>query len=212
VAVYKTQSKQLLDNYAVLQTLEPTEIVTGQSITVGSLGAPFNGTFTVLDTPLYRFIGVENETGSLLFDANVPRENQVLFACTGDDVLYTVIYTGTITYTQTCTWITAAQLETYLGVDIADPSDDMTLLTQATSASNLFCYRRRQESGYADSLTTSPGGDVTMGTLMYGAALWRSRGSTQDTFATFDGMGQANVNAMTPVIKQLLGIDRPQVA
>ena len=29
---------------------------------------------------------------------------------------------------------------------------------------------------------------------------------------TFDGMGQANVNAMTPVIKQLLGIDRPQVA
>jgi len=212
VAVYKTQSKQLLDNYAVLQTLEPTEIVTGQSITVGSLGAPFNGTFTVLDTPLYRFIGVENETGSLLFDANVPRENQVLFACTGDDVLYTVIYTGTITYTQTCTWITAAQLETYLGVDIADPSDDMTLLTQATSATNLFCYRRRQESGYADSLTTSPGGDVTMGTLMYGAALWRSRGSTQDTFATFDGMGQANVNAMTPVIKQLLGIDRPQVA
>ena len=212
MAVYKTQSKQLLDNYAVLQTLEPTEIVTGQSITVGSLGAPFNGTFTVLDTPLYRFIGVENETGSLLFDANVPRENQVLFACTGDDVLYTVIYTGTITYTQTCTWITAAQLETYLGVDIADPSDDMTLLTQATSATNLFCYRRRQESGYADSLTTSPGGDVTMGTLMYGAALWRSRGSTQDTFATFDGMGQANVNAMTPVIKQLLGIDRPQVA
>jgi len=212
VAVYKTQSKQLLDNYAVLQTLEPTEIVTGQSITVGSLGAPFNGTFTVLDTPLYRFIGVENETGSLLFDANVPRENQVLFACTGDDVLYTVIYTGTVTYTQTCTWTTVQQLETYLGVDIADPSDDMTLLTQAVSASNLFCYRRRQESGYADSLTTSPGGDVTMGTLMYGAALWRSRGSTQDTFATFDGMGQANVNAMTPVIKQLLGIDRPQVA
>jgi len=212
VAVYKTQSKQLLDNYAVLQTLEPTEIVTGQSITVASLTSPFNGTFTVLDTPLYRFVGVENETGSLLFDANVPRENQVLFACTGADVLYTVIYTGTVTYTQTCTWTTVAQLETYLGVDIADPSDDMTLLTQAVSASNLFCFRRRQESGYADQLATSPGGDVTMGTLMYGAALWRSRGSTQETFATFDGMGQANVNAMTPVIKQLLGIDRPQVA
>ena len=212
MAVYKTQSKQLLDNYAVLQTLEPTEIVTGQSITVGSLGAPFNGTFTVLDTPLYRFVGVENETGALLFDANVPRENQVLFACTGSDVLYTVIYTGTVTYTQTCTWVTVAQAEVYLGIDIADPSDDLTLLTQATSAANQFCYRRRQESGYFDSLTTSPGGDATLGTLMYAAALWRSRGSTQDTFATFDGMGQANVNAMTPVIKQLLGIDRPQVA
>jgi hypothetical protein len=212
MAIYKTQGKQLLDNYAVVQTLEPTEIVVGQQVTIGNLGAPFNGTFTVLDIPLYEYIGIESESGALLFNANVPRENQVLFACTGADVEYTVIYTGTVTYTQTCTWVSAAQVETYLGVDIADPSDDMTLLTQATSASNQFCYRRRQESGYADSLSTSPGGDATLGTLMYAAALWRSRGSTQDTFATFDGMGQANVNAMTPVIKQLLGIDRPQVA
>jgi hypothetical protein len=34
----------------------------------------------------------------------------------------------------------------------------------------------------------------------------------QDTFATFDGMGTASVSAMTPMIKQLLGISRPQVA
>jgi hypothetical protein len=212
VAVYKTQGKQLLDNYAVVQTLEPTEIVVGQQVTIGSLGAPFNGTFTVLDTPLYEYIGVDGESGALMFNANVPRENQVLFACTGADVPYTVIYTGTVTYTQSCSWVTAAQLETYLGVDIADPSDDYTLLTQARNAGNDFAYRRRQESGYADSLTVSPGHDVTLGTLMYAAALWRSRGSTQDTFATFDNMGQASVSAMTPVIKQLLGIDRPQVA
>jgi hypothetical protein len=212
VAVYDTQGKQLLDNYAVVQTLEPTEIVVGQQVTVGSLGAPFNGTFTVLDIPLYEYIGVDGQSGALLFNANVPRENQVLFACTGADVPYTVIYTGTVTYTQNCTWITVAQLETYLGIDMTDPSDDYTLLTQARNAGNDFCYRRRQESGYADQLATSPGHDVTLGTLMYAAALWRSRGSTQDTFATFDGMGQANVSAMTPVIKQLLGIDRPQVA
>jgi hypothetical protein len=212
VAVYKTQGKQLLDNYAVVQTLEPTEIVVGQQVTIGSLGAPFNGTFTVLDTPLYEYIGVDGESGALMFNANIARENQVLFACTGTDVPYTVVYTGTVTYTQSCSWVTVAQCETYLGVDIADPSDDYTLLTQARNASNDFCYRRRQESGYADSLTTSPGHDVTLGTLMYAAALWRSRGSTQDTFATFDNMGQASVSAMTPVIKQLLGIDRPQVA
>ena len=212
MAVYDTQGKQLLDNYAVVQTLEPTEIVVGQQVTIGSLGAPFNGTFTVLDTPLYEYIGTEAESGALLFNANVPRENQVLFACTGADVQYTVIFTGTVTYTQNCSWVTVAQCETYLGVDIADPSDDYTLLTQARNAANDFCYRRRQESGYADSLTTSPGHDVTLGTLMYAAALWRSRGSTQDTFATFDSMGQASVSAMTPVIKQLLGIDRPQVA
>jgi hypothetical protein len=103
-------------------------------------------------------------------------------------------------------------LVTYLGVDITNPSDDYTLATQARNAANDFCYRRRQESGYFDSLTTSPGHDVTLGTLMYAAALWRSRGSVQDTFATFDGMGNAPVSAMTPMIKQLLGIDRPQVA
>jgi len=212
VAVYKTQGKQLLDNYAVVQTLEPTEIVVGQQVTVAALGAPFNGTFTVLDTPLYEYIGVDGESGALMFNANIARENQVLFACTGTDVPYTVVYTGTVTYTQSCSWVTVAQCETYLGVDIADPSDDYTLLTQARNAANDFCYRRRQESGYADQLNVSPGHDATLGTLMYAAALWRSRGSTQDTFATFDSMGQAGVSAMTPVIKQLLGIDRPQVA
>jgi hypothetical protein len=212
MATYNTATKQLISNYACISTLEPTDIVVGQSITVASIGAPFNGTFTVLDIPLYEYIGVDGESGALLFNANVPRENQVLFACTGANVQYTVIYTGTVTYTQSCTWVSVAQLETYLGIDISDPSDDYTLLTQARNAGNDFAYRRRQESGYADSLNTSPGHDATLGTLMYAAALWRSRGSTQDTFATFDGMGQANVNAMTPVIKQLLGIDRPQVA
>ncbi len=212
MATYNTQSKLLLDNYAVLQTLEPTEIVTGQSITVGSLGAPFNGTFTVLDIPLYEYIGTDSDTGALLFDANVPREDQVLFACTGSNVEYTVIYTGTIAYTQSCTWITTAELITYLGVTIDNPSDDYTLAGQARNAGNDFCYRRRQESGYFDSLTTVPGHDQKLGTLMYASALWRARGSVQDTFATFDGMGGGNVNAMTPVIKQLLGIDRPQVA
>lgn len=212
MATYNTQSKLLLNNYAVLQTLEPTDIVTGQSVTIASLGAPFNGVFTVLDTPLYEYIGIDTTTGALLFDANVPRENQILFACTGDAVLYTTIYTGTVSYTQTCTWITAAQLIVYLGVTIDNPSDDYTLVTQAVSAGNQFCYRRRQEAGYFDSLTTSPGGDATLGTLMYSSALWRARGSVQDTFATFDGMGGGNVNAMTPVIKQLLGIDRPAAA
>jgi len=212
MATYNTQSKLLLNNYAVLQTLEPTEIVTGQSITVASLGSPFNGTFQVLDIPLYEYIGIDGSTGALLFDANVPRENQVLFACTGANVEYTVIYTGTVTYTQSCSWITTAELVTYLGVTIDNPSDDFTLATQARNAGNDFCYRRRQESGYFDSLTTVPGHDVKLGTLMYAAALWRGRGSVQDTFATFDNMGGGNVNAMTPVIKQLLGIDRPQVA
>jgi hypothetical protein len=104
------------------------------------------------------------------------------------------------------------QLVTYLGVQITNPSDDYTLITQAVSAGNQFCYRRRQEAGYIDSLTTSPGGDQTLGTLMYCAALWRSRGSLENTFAAFDGMGTAPQQSLTPIVKQLLGIDRPACA
>jgi len=213
MATYQVTFKQLLDNYAVLQTLTNTEIAVGQSITVASVAVPFNGSFTVYAQPEYEYIGIDTE-GNLLFDSNVPIPNQVLYACTGDDVGRIATTTGTIQYTQTCTWITAAQLETYLAAGvITNPSDDYTLLTQATSAANAFCWRRRQESGYTgDALGTSPSGDVTLGTLMMGAALWRARGSVQDTFASFDGMGSAPVSAMTPMIKQLLGISRPQVA
>jgi hypothetical protein len=182
----------------------------GQSITVTNVGAPFNGTFVVYAMPKYEYIGIDTE-GDLLFDANVSIPNQVLFACTGTDV-GRIASAGTITYTQDCTWISIAQLVTYLGVEILNPSDDYTLATQARNAANDFCFRRRQESGYADQLSVSPGHDVTLGTLMYAAALWRARGSVQDTFATFDGMGTASVSAMTPIIKQLLGIHRPQVA
>ena len=211
MATYTVTFKQLLDNYAVLQTLTDTEIEVGQSITVASVASPFNGTFVVYALPKSEFIGIDTE-GDLLFNSNVSIPNQVLYACTGADVGRIASATGTITYTQNCTWISTAELITYLGVTIDNPSDDFTLATQARNAANDFCYRRRQESGYFDSLTTSPGHDVTLGTLMYASALWRARGSVQDTFSTFDGMGGGNVNAMTAVIKQLLGIDRPQVA
>ena len=210
MATYTVTFKQLLDNYAVLQTLTDTEIEVGQSITVSAIGAPFNGTFVVYAMPKYEYIGIDSE-GDLLFDSNVSIPNQVLFPCTGSNVDRDAS-TGTIVFNQNCTWVTTAELVTYLGVDITNPSDDFTLATQARNAANDFCFRRRQESGYFDSLTTSPGHDVTLGTLMYAAALWRSRGSVQETFSTFDGMGNAPVSAMTPVIKQLLGIDRPQVA
>ena len=210
MATYTVTFKQLLDNYAVLQTLTDTEIEVGQSITVASVAAPFNGTFVVYAMPKYEYIGIDTE-GDLLFNSNVSIPNQVLFACTGTDV-GRIASAGTITYNQNCTWVTVAELITYLGVEILNPSDDYTLATQARNAANDFAFRRRQESGYADQLSVSPGHDVTLGTLMYAAALWRARGSVQETFATFDGMGTASVSAMTPIVKQLLGIHRPQVA
>jgi len=212
MATYLTASKQLLDNYACISTLEPTDIQVGDSVVVGSLGAPFNGTFTVLKCPQYKYTGVDSTTGEWFFDETITISNQLLFACTGSDVDFTAIYTGSVSFTPTCSWITAANLVTYLGVSITNPSDDYTLITQAVSASNQFCSRRRAEAGYNDNLTTSPSGDVTLGTLMYAAALWRSRGSLENVFASFDNMGTAPQQSLTPIVKQLLGIDRPAVA
>ena len=171
MATYSTASKQLLDNYAVVSTLEPTDIQVGDSVVIGALGAPFNGTYTVLACPQYLYTGIDSTTGEWLYNVNVAIPNQILFACTGSDVEFVAIYTGTVSFTPTCTWVTAAQLVTYLGVSITNPSDDYTLITQSVSAGNQFCSRRRAEAGYNDSLSTSPSGDVTLGTLMYCAAL-----------------------------------------
>ena len=212
MATYLTASKQLLNNYACISTLEPTDIQVGDTIVVASIGAPFNGTFTVLSCPQYEYTGIDSTTGEWLFNENVPRANQVLYACTGDAVEYAAFYTGQISFTPTCSWTTVANLVTYLGVSITNPSDDYTLATQAVSAGNQFCSRRRAEAGYNDSLSTSPSGDVTLGTIMYCAALWRSRGSLENVFASFDNMGSAPQQSMTPIVKQLLGIDRPAVA
>jgi hypothetical protein len=210
MATYNTASKQLLDNYACISTLEPTEIVIGQSVTVASIGAPFNGTFTVLALPQYLFTGVDGVTGEFLYDENEPVPNQVLYACTGSNVDFVAFYAGTVTYTQVCSWVTSAQILTYLGIATAT-ADDTTFVTQCASAANNFAYRRRQECGYFDSLTTSPGGDVTLATIMLGSAYYRQRGGISD-FASFDGMSQGSTNGLSPIVKQLLGVDRPQVA
>jgi hypothetical protein len=212
MATYLTASKQLLNNYACISTLEPTDIQVGDSIVVASVGAPFDGTFTVLSCPQYEYTGIDSTTGEWTFNETVARANQVLYACTGTAVEYAAFYTGNVSFTPTCSWVTAANLVTYLGVSITNPSDDYTLITQAVSAGNQFCSRRRAEAGYNDSLSTSPSGDVTLGTLMYCAALWRSRGSLENVFASFDNMGSAPQQSLTPIVKQLLGIDRPAVA
>ena len=208
MAVYTVTFKQLIDGYAVLQTLTPNEIEVGRSITVATVGAPFNGTFTVYALPQYEYVGLDGE-GNLLYNVDMPVANQVLFAVAGSDVDRTAA-TGTITFTVTCTWVTAAQIEDWLGIGTASALDT-AFLTTCASAANQFAFRRRYEAGYFDSATTSPSGDVTLGTIMLGGAYYRARGSI-DTFASFNEMGTAPTVGMSPMIKQLLGIDRPQGA
>jgi hypothetical protein len=208
MATYTVTHKYLLDDYAVLQLLTPTELVVGGAITVASVDATFNGSYTVYALPQYAYLGTDTE-GDLLYDYNIPIANQVLYAKTASDV-ERVAASGTVTYTPVCTWITSTNIEDWLGIGVATAAD-AAFLTTCASAANQFCYRRRQESGYIDSLTTSPSGDVTLGTIMYGGALYRQRGSI-DAFASFDGMSTAPVVGLSGMVKQLLGIDRPQVA
>ena len=208
MAVYTVTFKQLTDNYAVLQTLTGNDLEVGRSFTVAGVGAPFNGTFTVYALPQYEFIGIDSE-GDPLYNVDVPVPNQILYAVAGTDVDRTAA-TGTVTFTPVCTWITATQIEDWLGIGTATAADT-TFLTQCAAAVNQMAFRRRYEAGYFDSLTTSPSADVTLGVIMWGGAMYRARGSI-DTFASFTEMGTAPTTGLSPMIKQLLGIDRPQVA
>jgi len=210
MAVYSVKQKYLTDNYAVIVLLtnaDPLEV--GQSVTIAGVDATFNGTYTVVGLPQYYFTGVDDQ-GFFVYDIEAPIANQVLYAKTADNVNI-VAATGTLTTTPVCTWITAQQIEDWLGIGTATATDTAFLTTCALAA-NSFAYRRRLEAGYRnESLTTVPNGSVSLGTVMYGGALYRQRGGVTD-FATFDGLGTGGTMGLSPMIKQLLGVDRPAVA
>jgi hypothetical protein len=208
MATYQVISKQLISNYAVLQLLTPAELEVGQSITVAAVDATFNGTYTIRSLPSYEYIGIDDE-GDLEFNPLITIPNQVLYARTAADVARQAA-SGTLTATPTATWITATDIEDWLGIGTATAADAAFLTICASSASQ-FCWRRRMEAGYVDSLGTVPSQDVKLGTIMYGGALYRQRGS-MDSFASFQSMGVAPVVGLNGMIRQLLGIDRPQVA
>ena len=208
MAVYTVTHKQIVDNYGVLQLLTNAIIQPGDTITVASVDATFNGSRSVYACPQFYYLGVD-EYGDLLYNYDLPIPNQVLFALTAADVERGAA-TGTVTHAPVCTWITAGNIEDWLGIGTATAADT-TFLTQCAAAANAFAYRRREEAGYKDALGTSPSGDVTLGTIQYGGMLYRQRGSI-DSFASFGDGGAVTVTGLSGVIKQLLGIDRPQVA
>ena len=211
MATYTVTSVQRLDDYAVVQTLESiSELAAGQSFTLSALAeTTLNGSQTIYALPEYLYIGVDSQ-GDLRFDGNVSLDNQILFYDAGADIgRETTLSTGTLTYTLSCTWITGPQIKTYLGIQ-TDAADDL-FLVECAAAANAFAYRRRLEANYHDGLSNAPSGDVQLGTKMIGGAYFRQR-SSYNEIASFDGMGVAPANGVTPMIMQLLGINRPAVA
>lgn len=208
MAVFTVTHAMRLDDYAVVQTLEATEIGIGQSITIaGSTG--FNGTFTVLAVPVYEYRGVDDE-GDWLYDYDVTITNQLLFASAGADVARDS-NTGTVTWTETCTWILAADVLSWLGISVAT-ANDTAFVGVCTDAANAWAYKARKMAGYqAESLSTAPSSAVKLGTIMMAGALYRERGSV-DSFASFGELGApAPVGSMGQIMR-LLGIRRSQVA
>jgi hypothetical protein len=209
MATYTVKQKYLVDNFAVLELLTPAELEVGWSITVAGVDATFNGNYTIYALPQYLLTSVDDQ-GDLILDPLVTLANQVCYQKTADDVPRQLA-TGSITWTPaTCTWITAQNILDWLGITVAT-AGDQTFTTTCAAAANAFCYRRRYEAGYVDSLTTVPSQDVFLGSVMYGGALYKARGSV-DVFSSFQDMGQSPVVGMNGQIKQLLGIDRPAVA
>lgn len=211
MATFTVTHHQRVDDYAVVQTLEATEIGIGQSITLTGLGHGLNGTHTVLAVPTYLYTGVDDE-GDWLYDTDVVITNQLLFKDANGDLERSAADPfGTLTWTETCTWIVAADVTSWLGISVAT-ANDTAFVQVCTDAGNAWAYKARKMAGYqAESLSTAPSSAVKLGTIMYAGALYRERGSV-DSFASFGELGgPAPVGSMGQIMR-LLGIRRSQVA
>jgi len=205
---YSITHRQVTDDYLVVQTLEDTDIGIGQSVTLTGLGSTLNGTYTVVAVPLYRFLGVDDE-GDFILEPEIIILNQLMMAKTHADVERGPV-SGTLSFAATCTWITNQMVIDWLGISSAT-ANDTAFITKCVGAANAYAYRRRREAGYFDSLTTVPGGDVELGTIMYAGSLYRERGSV-DSYASFEEMGTPVAFGAHGQINRLLGVNRSQVA
>lgn len=210
MASFTVTHYQRLDDYAVVQTLEDTDIGIGQSITLAGVGSGLDGTQQVQAVPTFLFTGVDYE-GDFTYDPNIIIPNQLLFYDAGSDIERgALIPNGTLTWTQTCQWIASSDVLAWLGISVAT-ANDTAFVGSCTDAANAFAFRRRKEAGYFDSLTTVPGADVKLGTTMLAGALYRERGSV-DSFASFEAMNIPGSVGSMGQINRLLGVNRSQVA
>jgi hypothetical protein len=213
MATYTTTHAQVTDNVGVIATLTSTPVEVGNTITLSGfgLGSPFTGSVVVTAIPQFLFIGTDDE-GDYLYDTDVRIQNQIAFALTNADITRYAV-TGTVTFTPTCSWVSVADVEDWLGFTVTNPSSDYDLLVMAVGAGNQFAWRRRQEAGYFDSLSTVPSLDVKLGTVMYCGYLYRMRGSASESYAAYDPLATSGpVGGSFVEVLRLLGINRPQVA
>jgi hypothetical protein len=209
MAVFTVTHAQRVDDYAVIQTLESTDITIGQTIIVAGVGNNFDATYIVQAVPTYYFIGVDSQ-GDFEYNYEIVLENQLLVKSDFSDYQRSAA-TGTVTWTQSCTWLSStAPVIEFLGIASAT-ANDTAFLTTCVAAANAWCFKRRVQAGYHDSLTTVPDSSVLLGTTLYAAGLYRERGTTGDSYASFGDMSGPPLMTLGRV-NQLLGVKRSQVA
>ena len=210
MATFSITHRMRLDDVVVIQTLTETDIAVGQSITVSGLGNGMDGTFVVVAVPQFLYTGLSYQ-GDMTFNTDVPIVNQLAYIDAGDVVdRDSADPFGTLTWSISCTWTTSANVTEFLGIAAATANDTAYIAT-CVAAANAWAFRRRVEAGYSDAPGTSPSSDVTLGTTLYAAALYRERGSI-DSFQTYETMTPATTGMNMGRIHQLLGINRSQVA
>lgn len=209
MATYDLAFHTRLDGYAVMQTFVETGIQVTDSVVITGASHGFSGTHTVISTEPYLFIGVDDE-GDLRFDYDIIMQNQFVYKNAGTDFERDTA-TGTVASTVSVTWTTSALVLAWLGIDVAT-ANDTAFVAKCVSASNYWCFNKRRESGYTDSQSTVPNASVELGATMYAATLYRERGTSGDSFAGFDGMGNLPMPVTLHRIMQLLGCSRATVA
>lgn len=209
MATFTVTHAQRVDGIAVIQTLENTDITIGQSITIANVGNGFNGTFIVQAIPTFYFHAVGPQ-GDYEYDYEVTITNQLLVINPGDNFNRQTV-TGNITWTQSCTWLSSiAPVQEFLGIASAT-ANDTAFLTTCVAAANAWCFSRRVQAGYHDQLNSAPNSAVLLGTTLYAAGLYRERGTTGDSYASFQDMSGPPLMTLGRV-NQLLGVKRSQVA
>lgn len=210
MTTYLVTHSQRIDGFAAVQVLQDIpDLAVGRAFTLAALThiAALNGNQVIVSLEDFEYVGVDDQ-GDLIFDTDIRRPGQVIFAAAGDNVSREA-ETGTFTYNPTATWINVADVTEFLGIAAAT-ANDTAFMGSCVDAANQFAFRRRRESGYFDALTPVPSADVKLGTVLYAGGLYRERGSV-DSFQSYDSMSMPQPTLSLGRVLQLLGCGRPQV-
>lgn len=157
------------------------------SITISGAIFPYVGTFDIIA------MNVE--------------DNEIGIATNQPDI-YKAECNGTVTLN--VQWISSNDVLPFLGLAPAEDSD-IEWLEDCVTASNTWCYERRQAAGYTLDLPNAlPNGRVRQGVIMKAAELYRSRGSI-DGYSSFQQLEAAAPIASNADILRMLGLNKPGI-